>query len=87
MPPKRKVGGAKPPPVQLTPEAEAELKKEIDFCVIHLETKKEGAKRRQNEQEFKKYEKLLKTLGKFNLIFYLRSKRVNAQCCLKSRFS
>ena len=68
MPPKRKGGGgAKRPPVQLTPEAEAELIKEVDFCVCHVEQLKEGAK---NEQEFKKYEKILKTLGKLILGVY-----------------
>ena len=40
MPPKRRVppGGAKrPPQVKLDPEAEEQLKKEIEFCLYHFE--------------------------------------------------
>ena len=70
MPPKRKGNSAKrPPPVQLTPEAEAELIKEVDFCVVHVEQLKESAK---NEQEFKKYDKILKTLGGLTLFKFSR---------------
>ena len=70
MPPKRKGTSAKrPPPVQLTAEAEAELIKEVDFCVVHVEQLKESAK---NEQEFKKYDKILKTLGGLTLFKFSR---------------
>ena len=61
MPPKRKVTSkSKPPKVQLDPEAEKEIQKEIDFCICHFEELKNATK---SEDQFKKYEKVLKTLG------------------------
>ena len=64
MPPKRKGTGSKskPPKVQLDPEAEKELLKEIDFCICHFEQLRDHATK---EEQNKKYEKVLKTLGNY----------------------
>ena len=64
MPPKRKGTGSKskPPKVQLDPEAEKELLKEIDFCICHFEQLRDHATK---EEQHKKYEKVLKTLGSY----------------------
>ena len=62
MPPKRKVTSkSKPPKVQLDPEAEKILQKEIDFCICHFEELKNATK---SEDQYKKCEKVLKTLGR-----------------------
>ena len=70
MPTKRKGAGpkSKPPKVQLDPEAEKELLKEIDFCICHFEQLRDHATK---EEQHKKYEKVLKTLGTFFKLFFV----------------
>ena len=67
MPPKRRVppGGTKSAPkIELTPEAEEELKKDIEFCVYHFEGLRDRAKKKE---DFDKYDGYIQTLGTLSM--------------------